>query len=250
MQTQNKVALATPRLPGEVIQQGLTVAKANSDFLMAISIRSKDNRVPAQELHNIVASQILDGVQRVKGVGGATQFGSDLTACASGSIPTSCAATACRRRRPSIAFADRTCSSPPVHWVARPSLPGQEVTAQVTAEGRFTSVAEFENMILRTEPNGTSIRLKDVARVELGSASYGFDVRLNNQPVAGFGVLLQPGANALEVAELIKTRMDELQRSFPAGVEWFIPFDSTKFITTAIHEVIKTLLRPWCWCSS
>jgi hypothetical protein len=241
VQTQNKVALATPRLPGEVIQQGLTVAKANSDFLMAISIRSKDNRVPAQELHNIVASQILDGVQRVKGVGGATQFGSPygmriwLDPDKLRGYRMSPAEALNRVRGQNVQFATGSLG-------ARPSLPGQQVTAQVTAEGRFTSVAEFENVILRTEPNGTSIRLKDVARVELGSASYGFDVRLNNQPVAGFGVLLQPGANALEVAELIKTRMDELQRSFPAGVEWFIPFDSTKFITTAIHEVIKTLL--------
>jgi len=241
VQTQNKVALATPRLPAEVIQQGLTVAKANSDFLMAISIRSKDNRVPAQELHNIVASQILDGVQRVKGVGGATQFGSPygmriwLDPDKLRGYRMSPAEALNRVRGQNVQFATGSLG-------ARPSLPGQQVTAQVTAEGRFTSVAEFENVILRTEPNGTSIRLKDVARVELGSASYGFDVRLNNQPVAGFGVLLQPGANALEVAELIKTRMDELQRSFPAGVEWFIPFDSTKFITTAIHEVIKTLL--------
>ena len=76
-------------------------------------------------------------------------------------------------------------------------------------------------------------------------------MRLNNEPVAGFGVLLQPGANALEVAEALKVRMDELQRNFPAGVEWFIPFDSTKFITTAIDEVIIDAGRsPWCWCSS
>jgi multidrug efflux pump len=240
VQTQNRVALATPRLPGEVIQQGITVAKANSDFLMAISIRSKDNRVPAQELHNIVSAQILDGVQRVKGVGGATQFGSPygmriwLDPDKLRSYRMSAAEALNRVRGQNVQFATGSLG-------ARPSVEGQQVTAQVTAEGRFTSVAEFENVILRTEPNGTSVRVKDIARVELGSANYGFDVRLNNEPVAGFGVLLQPGANALEVAEALKVRMDELQRSFPAGVEWFIPFDSTKFITTAIHEVITTL---------
>jgi multidrug efflux pump len=241
VQTQNRVALATPRLPGEVIQQGITVAKANSDFLMAISIRSKDNRVPAQELQNIVSAQILDGVQRVKGVGGATQFGSPygmriwLDPDKLRGYRMSPAEALNRVRGQNVQFATGSLG-------ARPAVQGQQVTAQVTAEGRFTSVEEFENVILRTEPNGTSIRLKDVARVELGSANYGFDVRLNNEPVAGFGVLLQPGANALDVAEAIKGRMNELQRSFPAGVEWFIPFDSTKFITTAIHEVIKTLL--------
>jgi multidrug efflux pump len=241
VQTQNRVALATPRLPGEVIQQGITVAKANSDFLMAISIRSKDNRVPAQELQNIVSAQILDGVQRVKGVGGATQFGSPygmriwLDPDKLRSYRMSAAEALDRVRGQNVQFATGSLG-------ARPAVEGQQVTAQVTAEGRFTSVAEFENVILRTEPNGTSVRVKDVARVELGSGNYGFDVRLNNEPVAGFGVLLQPGANALEVAEALKVRMDELQRSFPAGVEWFIPFDSTKFITTAIHEVIVTLL--------
>ncbi len=108
---------------------------------------------------------------------------------------------------------------------------------------QFSSKEEFENVILRTEPNGTSVRLKDVARVELGLNTYSFDVRLDNQPVAGFGVLLSPGANALEVAKQVKTRMDELAPSFPAGVEWFLPFDATMFINAAIHEVVVTLLH-------
>jgi multidrug efflux pump len=241
VQTQNRVQLATPRLPAEVIQQGLTVAKANSDFLMAVSIRSKDNRIPSAELQNIVSAQILDGVQRVKGVGGAQQFGSPyamriwLDPDKLRSFRMSASEVLTRVRGQNVQFATGSLGS-------RPAVEGQQVTAQVSAEGRFTSTEEFENVILRTEPNGTSVRLKDVARVEIGQQNYGFDVRLNNQPVAGFGILLQPGANALEVAEAIKARMNELSRSFPAGVEWFIPFDSTKFITTAIDEVIITLV--------
>ena len=137
----------------------------------------------------------------------------------------------------------RTCSSPPARWVNSPPLQGQQVVAPVSAEAQFSSKEEFENVILRTEPNGTSVRLKDVARVELGLNTYSFDVRLNDQPVAGFGVLLSPGANALEVAEAVKTRMDELAPSFPAGVEWFLPFDATIFINAAIHEVVVTLLH-------
>ncbi len=111
----------------------------------------------------------------------------------------------------------------------------------MSAEGQFTSKEEFENIILRTEPNGTSVRLKDVARVQLGLSSYSFDVRLDNQPVAGFGVLMAPGANALDVARLVKERMDALAPSFPHGVEWFLPFDATIFINAAIHEVVITL---------
>jgi multidrug efflux pump len=124
----------------------------------------------------------------------------------------------------------------------QPAVQGPQVVASVSAEAQFSSKEEFENVILRTEPNGTSVRLKDVARVELGLNTYSFDVRLDNQPVAGFGVLLSPGANALEVAKQVKIRMDELAPSFPAGVEWFLPFDATLFINAAIHEVVVTLL--------
>jgi multidrug efflux pump len=123
----------------------------------------------------------------------------------------------------------------------QPAVQGQQVVAPVAAEGQFSSIQEFEDVILRTEANGTSVRLKDVARVELGLNSYSFDVRLDNQPVAGFGVLLTPGANALDVAKTVKSRMDELSRSFPPGVEWFLPFDATIFIDSAIHEVVITL---------
>jgi multidrug efflux pump len=125
---------------------------------------------------------------------------------------------------------------------AAPSVSEQQITAPVSAEGRFGSVEEFENVILRTEPNGTSVKLKDVARVELGLQNYAFDVRLDDQPVSGFGVLLLPGANALDVADAVKARMDELARGFPPGVEWFVALDATEFIVHAIHEVIFTLV--------
>src|SRR6185369_3196991 len=122
------------------------------------------------------------------------------------------------------------------------SAPEQQITAPVSAEGRFSSVEEFEDVILRTEPNGTSVRLKDVARVELGLQDYGFDVRLDDAPVSGFGVNLLPGANALDVADAVKSRMNELAKNFPPGVEWFVALDATTFITHAIHEVIFTLV--------
>ena len=111
----------------------------------------------------------------------------------------------------------RTCSSPPARWVNSPPSQGSRWWRPCPAEAQFSSKEEFENVILRTEPNGTSVRLKDVARVELGLNTYSFDVRLDNQPVAGFGVLLSPGANALDVARLVKERMDELAPSFPRG---------------------------------
>jgi multidrug efflux pump len=240
VQTQNRVTLAEPRLPREVVLQGLQVAKVNSGFLMAVSLRSKDNSVPSDVLNNIVAAQVLDPISRIPGVGQTQQFGAEysmriwLNPDKLRSFHMSAADVLTKVRGQNVQFATGSLGE-------QPAVPGQQVVAPVSAEAQFSSKEEFENVILRTEPNGTSVRLKDVARVELGLNTYSFDVRLDNQPVAGFGVLLSPGANALDVARLVKQRMNELAPSFPAGVEWFLPFDATIFINAAIHEVVVTL---------
>jgi multidrug efflux pump len=241
VQTQNRVALAEPRLPRDVVLQGLQVAKVNSGFLMAVSIRSRDNSVPSDVLNNIVAGQVLDPISRIPGVGQTQQFGAEysmriwLNPDKLRAFKISAADVAAKIRGQNVQFATGALGE-------QPAVEGQQVVAPVSAEGQFSHKEEFENIILRAEPNGTSVRLKDVARVQLGLSSYSFDVRLDNQPVAGFGVLLSPGANALEVAEAVKTRMDALAPSFPHGVEWFLPFDATVFINAAIHEVVITLL--------
>ncbi|HYJ40542.1 MAG TPA: efflux RND transporter permease subunit, partial [Steroidobacteraceae bacterium] len=240
VQTQNRVTLAEPRLPRDVVLQGLQVAKVNSGFLMAVSLRSKDNSVPSDVLNNIVAAQVLDPISRIPGVGQTQQFGAEysmriwLNPDKLRSFRMSAADVLARVRGQNVQFATGALGE-------QPAVAGQQVVAPVSAEAQFSSKEEFENVILRTEPNGTSVRLKDVGRVELGLNTYSFDVRLNDQPVAGFGVLLSPGANALDVARLVKERMDELAPSFPAGVEWFLPFDATLFINAAIHEVVVTL---------
>jgi multidrug efflux pump len=241
VQTQNRVTLAEPRLPRDVVLQGLQVAKVNSGFIMAVSLRSKHNSVPSDVLNHIVAAQVLDPISRIPGVGQTQQFGAEysmriwLNPDKLRSFRLSAADVLARVRGQNVQFATGSLG-------VQPAVEGQQVVASVSAEAQFSSKEEFENVILRTEPNGTSVRLKDVARVELGLNSYSFDVRLDNQPVAGFGILLSPGANALEVARLVKERMDELAPSFPAGVEWFLPFDATIFINAAIHEVVVTLL--------
>jgi multidrug efflux pump len=191
-------------------------------------------------LNNIVAAQVLDPISRIPGVGQTQQFGAEysmriwLNPDKLRSFRMSAADVLARVRGQNVQFATGSLGE-------QPAVAGQQVVASVSAEAQFSSKEEFENVILRTEPNGTSVRLKDVARVELGLNTYSFDVRLDNQPVAGFGVLLSPGANALDVAKQVKTRMDELAPSFPAGVEWFLPFDATIFINAAIHEVVVTL---------
>src|SRR5688572_2585264 len=241
IQTQNRVTLAEPRLPRDVVLNGLQVAKVNSGFLMAVSLRSKDNSVPSDVLNNIVAGQILDPISRISGVGQTQQFGAEysmriwLNPDKLRAFRLSAADVVAKVRGQNVQFATGALGE-------QPGIPGIQVVAPVSAEGQFSSKDEFENILLRTEANGTSVRLKDVARIELGLNSYSFDVRLDGQPVAGFGVLLSPGANALDVAEAVKARMNDLAPSFPAGVEWFLPFDGTVFINAAIHEVVITLI--------
>ena len=240
VQTQNRVQLAQSRLPTEVIQQGVNVSKSTAGFMMAVSVRSPDRSVDAGTLNNLIAAQVLDQVQRIPGVGSASQFGAEYAMRiwldphrlhAYGLAPTRVLEML---RDQNVQFAAGSLG-------ADPAVPGQQVSAPVVAEGRFTSIDQFENVILRAEEGGSTVRLKDVARVALGPSAYGFDLRLNDEPVAGFGVQLLPGANALDVAEAVKAKMAELQATFPAGVEWFVPFDATNFIKISIEEVLKTL---------
>jgi len=240
LQTQNRVKLAEARLPSEVVVQGLSVSKVNEGFILALGVRSPNGSATSAELNNIVSSQVLDPIQRIAGVSAANQFGSSysmriwLNPDKLRSFRMSAGEVLQKVRGQNVQFATGAIGS-------APSAPEQQITAPVSAEGRFSSVEEFENIILHTEPNGTSVKLKDVARVELGLQDYAFDVRLDDKPVSGFGVTLLPGANALDVADAVKARMNELQKGFPPGVEWFVALDATTFITHAIHEVIFTL---------
>src|SRR5215469_11961230 len=136
----------------------------------------------------------------------------------------------------------RTCSSRPARWVLIPP-PGQSFTATVSAEGLFNTPEQFGNIILRANANGTVVRLKDIARIEFGPQTYGFTSSWTGVPVGGFGVQLLPGANALNVAETVRAKMDELQKDFPQGVTWFAPYDSTPFVTVSIKEVVHTLIE-------
>ena len=129
-----------------------------------------------------------------------------------------------------------------------PALPGTEMTIPVITQGRMTDVKEFEEMIVRALPNGSMIRLKDVARVELGAQSYDLEGRFRGNPTTFLLTFLSPGANALDTVKRIRHQMDELAKSFPAGMAYDIPYDTTRFIEVSIEEVMKTLgRRPWSW---
>ena len=241
VQTQNRVALATPRLPAEVIEQGVVTSKSTAGFLIALAIRSEDGALDSGELNNILASRVLDQVQRIPGVGSANQFGSEY-AMRIWLNPDRLHAYGLAASRVLEVIRDQNVQFASGSIGTDPAVPGQQFSAPLIAEGRFTSTEDFENIILRAETGGSTVRLKDVARVALGPFTYGFDVRFENQPVAGFGVQLLPGANGLDVARRVKEKMAELAQTFPAGVAWSVVFDSTTFIIISIREVLYTLI--------
>ena len=242
VQTQNQVALADPLLPAEVVQQGVHVFKASTGFLGAIALRSGPGGPSAEQLNNLVASRVLDQIERVPGVGSASQFGSGFAMriwlnpdlLHAYGLSASDALSAVRGQNIQVAAGSIG---------AAPAIPGQQTTATVTSEGEFTSAQQFRNILLRTNPNGTSVRLGTVARIGLGLQNYSFATRVNETPVAAFGVQLLPNANALQVMNAVKAKMAQLQRSFPPGVTWFAPVDSTLFINASIHDVMITLME-------
>ncbi|MBU8977624.1 MULTISPECIES: multidrug efflux RND transporter permease subunit [unclassified Lysobacter] len=242
VQVQNKVALATPRLPTEVVQQGVVVAKANAGFLKVVALRSDDESMDRDALSDIVGSRVLDQIARVPGVGSTQQFGSEyamniwLNPDQLRGFGLSATQVLTAVRGQNVQFAAGKIGSDPA-----PAEQG--FTATVSAEGRFSTPEQFGNIILRTNGDGTTVRLRDVARIGLGATSYGFDSRWDGKPAAGFAIQLAPGANALGVAEAVTKRMNELQATFPQGVTWFSPYDSSTFVAVSIKEVIKTLFE-------
>jgi multidrug efflux pump len=240
VETQNRVSDAEPRLPQEVRDSGVRVRKANSGFLMVVALQSKDGSMDTAALNNLIAAQVLDPVSRVNGVGDTNQFGSeyamriwlDPQKLQGYGLTAPDALDAARAQN--VQFAAGAVG-------AQPATTGQAVTATVSAESRFSSPEQFRNIILRANRDGSVVRLGDVARVELGAYTYGNFSRLDARPVSAFGVQLLPGANALTVATQVKSRMTQLARNFPPGVEWSVPFDSTSFVKISIEEVIKTL---------
>ena len=242
VQVQNKVALATPRLPSEVTQQGVVVAKANAGFLMVVGMRSSNPAFDRNALNNLIGASVLEQISRVPGVGSTQQFGSEyamniwLNPDRMQGYGLSASQVLQAVRGQNVQFAAGSIGSDP-------APEGQGFTATVSAEGRFATPEQFGDIILRADADGGTVRLKDVARIDIGAQGYGFDTKFNGVPTGAFAIQLLPGANALTVAEAVTSRMDELQGSFPQGVEWFSPFDSTTFVTISIKEVVKSLLE-------
>ena len=240
---QNRLARATPRLPSSVIQQGVRVDKANPNFLLFTIVSSTNPDVDTTALGDYVARSLLPELQRVPGVGQASLFGTEramriwldpakLVGLRLSPADVNDAIRAQNAQVDSGAIGDL------------PNIPGQTVAATVVVRGQLTSAEQFGNIVLRANADGSTVRLKDVARVELGAQAYtGRITRLNGQPSVGIGVQLAPSANALQTADLVKQRLKELQPYFPAGVKVSIPFDSSLFIDISISQVVETLIE-------
>ncbi|MCC5091210.1 multidrug efflux RND transporter permease subunit [Xanthomonas campestris] len=242
VQVQNKVSLAQPRLPREVVSQGVVVAKASAGFLMMIGLTSDNPTIGRNQLNDIVASRVLDQISRIQGVGSSRQFGSEysmniwLDPLKLQGYNMSASHVLSAVQGQNVQFAAGALG-------ADPAPKGQQFTATVSAESRFTTPEQFENIILRSDDNGAVVHLRDVARVQFGPQNYGFDTQWNGKPLGTFGIQLLPGANALDTANAVRARMKELSSTFPSGVTWFEPYETTTFIKISIEEVIHTLLE-------
>ena len=240
---QNRVALANSRLPSDVTRRGISVKKQSPDMLLVINLNSPDASRDTLFLNNYAKINLTDALARVPGVGNVAVFGErdygmriwlDPDKLARLGLTASDVAEAVRRQN---------VQAPAGQIGMPPAPPGQEFQLTVQVKGRLVDPEEFADSIVRTGRGAEIVRIRDVGRVELGSQSYGAFTRLNGKPTCTIQVFQLPGANALDVVKQIRALMAEQARSFPSGVTYSIPYDTTKFVTASIHEVVKTLFE-------
>ncbi|MER0170025.1 MAG: multidrug efflux RND transporter permease subunit [Nitrosomonas sp.] len=237
----NEINTALARLPDEVRRSGITVQKRSNDLLLVFAVTSKDPKHTTLFLSNFITNNILDDLRRATGVGEARIFGAQDYSMriwlrpdrmAQLGITTSDIANAVRTQNAQQAVGKIG---------QEPAIADQQLVYTVTAKGRLLEPEEFENIILRSDGPRGVLYLKDVARIELGAQDYSAQTLLNGEPGLGIGIFLRTGANALETAAAVKTRMNELKHYFPEGLEYFISYDTSVFVKASIWEVVKTL---------
>jgi multidrug efflux pump len=240
---QNQVALAQPQLPEEVVRQGITVKKAQTDILLVASIQSDDPRYNAEYLSNYSKIYLEDQVKRVPGVGDATTFGQLEFSMLLSLDPDRMAQLGLTVSDVSTAVREQNTTNPAGRIGREPAPPGTQLTIPVTTLGRLKEPKEFENIIVRARPDGSLVRVSDIGRVTLGARNYDLVGRVNGKSIANILVYLRPGANALDVKAAMVARMNQLAETFPQGVRWSIVFDTTPFITESVKEVVTTLFE-------
>ena len=242
VQVQNKLAQATSLLPETVQRQGITVDKGFSGFLMVIALISEDGSLEQVDLADYLASNLVDEISRIEGVGGAQVFGAPY-AMRIWLDPARLAAYELSPADVERAVAAQNAQISAGQFGSLPAVDGQQLNATITAQSLLRTPVDFEQIVLRSETDGGLVLLNDVARVEVGAENYGTISRYNGQPASGMALRLATGANALDTAERVKARMDELAGFFPEGVTYTVPFDTTPFVRISIEEVVKTLIE-------
>lgn len=242
VQVQNKLSLATPLLPQEVQQQGVTVTKSAANFLNVLAFTSEDGSMNGSDLSDYVAANVQDAISRVEGVGDTTLFGSqyamrvwlDPDKLANFNLTPIDVKTAIQAQNAQVSSGQLG---------GLPATSNQQINATITSQTRLKTAGEFEGILLRTQTDGSQVRLRDVARIELGSESYGSVGRYNGKPAAGLAIKLATGANALDTVKAVDARVAELEKFFPPGMKVQKPYDTTPFVRISIEEVVRTLVE-------
>ncbi len=241
VQVQNKLQQVMPLLPQEVQRQGVVVAKSNTGFLKVIGFVSSDGRMGPDDIGDFVASQLVDAISRVPGIGNVQVYGAKyamriwLDAAKLDAYALSVAEVVAALRAQNAQIALGQLGSPP-------AVAGQQLNAPITAQDRLQTPEQFRAILLRSRADGSALRLGDVARVEIGAESYDFVTRFNRKPAVGIAVSLATGANALDTSAALDKALAALAPSFPPGLTMVIPFDSTPFIRVSINNVVETLV--------
>ncbi|WP_026434631.1 efflux RND transporter permease subunit [Acidovorax sp. JHL-9] len=242
VEVQNRLSRATPRLPAVVTQQGVRVDKSRSNFLLFTMLSSSDPQFDVNALSDYAARNVVPELQRVPGIGQVQLFGAeramrvwvDPAKLQGYNLSAADVASAIQAQNAQVSAGSLG---------ELPNLSGQSISATVVVPGQISSTKEFGDIVLRANADGSTVRLRDVARIELGAQSYATTARLNGKPATGMGLQLSPSGNALAAATAVKTRMAELEKYFPPGVSWTIPYDSSDFVKISIKQVAQTLLE-------
>ncbi|KRG44260.1 multidrug transporter [Stenotrophomonas pictorum JCM 9942] len=242
VQVQNKLQLAMPLLPQEVQRQGINVAKSSSGFLNVLGFVSEDGSMDENDISDYVGSNVVDPLSRVPGVGSIQVFGGkyamriwlDPNKLQTYKVSVDEVTGAVRAQNAQVAVGQLG---------GAPAVKGQQLNATINAQDRLQTPEQFRNIVLRTEADGSTLKLGDVARIELGAETYDFVTRYNGKPASGLAITLATGANALETAEGVRKALSELEASFPRGMTAVIPYDTTPFVRVSIKGVVKTLIE-------
>ena len=239
----NKVQAATSKLPSEVTKMGVTVEQKSNSILQVIAMRSTSEKYDSVYVANYALLNVLDEIKRIKGVGSASLFASQDYSMRIWLSPDKLADYNMTPQDVIAAVQEQNSQFAAGQFGQEPMDEYQPYTYSVNTKGRLVDEKEFGEIILRTDEKGGILRLKDVARIELGAQDYSVTSTFNGKEAVAFAIYLQPGANALETAELVNNKMQELSKNFPDGITYEIPYDTTLFVNVSIHEVIHTFFE-------